>query len=344
MKKRYIGIDLHRNRFTCCLRLENGRSYLSQWKLEELARFVQKLRSSDEVAVEITGNTRLFCEAVGPQVARVVVVDTNQFRVISRSVKKTDANDARLLALYLSKGLLPEVRMKDKQHGQVASLTQTRDTLVKLRTALKNKVNNILSARGINLAKEALSSEKKLAEVLALPFEEIVLVELRVIVDQIRSLNKSIAELEKTIAEQGSKLEGHKSLTSIKGIGKITSAILLSVIGDVNDFPDESRLASYFGIVPRVSNSNETERSGRIHKRGSKLGRTALVQSALIAAHYSPYLKSFYERVRARRGAGKAIIALARKFLGIIYRTLKNKWVFQDFPNFVLAEPVGVTA
>ena len=37
-------------------------------------------------------------------------------------------------------------------------------------------------------------------------------------------------------------------------------------------------------------------------------------------------------------GAGKAIIALARKFLGIIYRTLKNKWVFEDFPNFVLAE------
>ena len=36
--------------------------------------------------------------------------------------------------------------------------------------------------------------------------------------------------------------------------------------------------------------------------------------------------------------AGKAIIATARKFLGIIYLTLKNKWVFADFPNFVLAE------
>jgi transposase len=253
-------------------------------------------------------------------------------------VKKTDANDAQLLSLYLSKGLLPEVRMKDKEHGQLASLTQTRDTLVKLRTALKNKVNNILSARGINLPKEALSSEKKLNEVLGLPFDEMVRIELRVLVDQIRSLNRSVAELEKTIADAGSKLEGHKSLNSIKGIGKITSAILLSVIGDVRDFPDEHRLASYFGIVPRVSNSNETERSGRIHKRGSKLGRTALVQSALIAVKYSPYLRSFYQRIKARRGAGKAIIALARKFLGIIYRTLKNKWVFEDFPNFVLAE------
>jgi transposase len=338
MEKRYFGIDLHRNRFSCCMRRDNGRSYFSEWALEQLPRFVNKLRPSDEVAVEVTGNTRLFYEAVAPHVARVVVVDTNQFRVISRSVKKTDERDAALLALYLSKGLLPEVRMKDKQHGQLASLTQTRDTLVKLRTALKNKVNNILSARGINLPKEGLSSEKKLAEVLSLPFDEIVVLELRVIVDQIRGLNKSIAELEKTISDEGSKLEGHKSLSSIKGIGKITGAILLSVIGDVNDFPDESRLASYFGIVPRVSNSNQTEHSGRIHKRGSKLGRTALVQSALIAANYSPYLRDFYERVKARRGAGKAIIALARKFLGIIYRTLKYQWVFEDFPNFVLAE------
>ena len=340
MEKRFIGIDLHRDQFTCCVRLPNERTYLSEWKLTDLPKFVKKLRPTDEVAVEITGNTRLFYDAVVPYVARVVVVDTNQFRVISQSVKKTDPQDARLLSLYLSKDLLPEVRMKDKEHGQLASLTQTRDTLVKLRTALKNKVNNILSARGINLPKEALTAEKRLQEVLDLPFDEIVRIELRVIVDQIRSLNKSIAELEKTIADEGSKLEGHNSLTSIKGIGKVTSAILLSVIGDVNDFPDESRLASYFGIVPRVSNSNQTEHSGRIHKRGTKLGRTALVQSALIAANYSPYLKSFYERVKARRGAGKAIIALARKFLGIIYRTLKNKWVFADFPNFVLAEAV----
>ena len=141
MEKRYIGIDLHRNQFTCCIRLENGRCYLSTWKLEDLPRFLKKLRASDEIALEITGNTRLFYDAVAPYVARVVVVDTNQFRVISRSVKKTDARDAELLALYLSKGLLPEVRMKDKEHGQLASLTQTRDTLVKLRTALKNKVN-----------------------------------------------------------------------------------------------------------------------------------------------------------------------------------------------------------
>jgi len=320
------------------MQLANGRNYLSEWKLENLPVFVKKLRLTDAVAVEVTGNTRLFYDAVAPHVARVVAVDPNQFRVISHSVKKTDPNDARSLALYLSKGLLPEVRMKEKTQAQIASLTQTRDTLVKLRTALKNKVNNILSAHGINLDKEALSSEKKLTEVLAMQFDPMIRIELKVIVEQIRSLNQSIAELEKIITEEGQKLKGHKNLTSIKGIGPLTGSILLSVIGDIHDFADEGKLAAYFGIVPRVNNSNETERSGRITKRGSKLGRTALVQCALIAQRYSPYLKKFYEKTKARRGTGKAIIALARKLLGIVYRTLKNNWVFKDFPNFVLAE------
>jgi transposase len=169
-------------------------------------------------------------------------------------------------------------------------------------------------------------------------FDPMVKIELEVMVEEIRSLNQRIAKLEKTIAEEGSKLEGHKNLTSIKGIGPLTGSILLSVIGDVNDFADEGKLAAYFGIVPRVSKSNETEHAGRITQRGSKLGRTALVQCALIAQRYSPYLKRYYEKIEARRGTGKAIIALARKLLGIIYRTLKNKWLFEDFPNFVLAE------
>src|SRR6185369_4283364 len=98
MEKRYIGIDLHRNRFTCCIRLENERTYLTDWELEDLGKFVKKLRPADEVAVEITGNTRLFFDAVAAHVARVVVVNTNQFRVIRQSVKKTDPNDARTLA------------------------------------------------------------------------------------------------------------------------------------------------------------------------------------------------------------------------------------------------------
>jgi hypothetical protein len=157
--KRYIGIYLHRDCFTACPRLENGREYLKEWKLEKLAKFTAKLRPTDEVAVEVTGNTQLSHDAVAPHVRRVVAVNLSQFEVITHSVKKTDPNDARNLSLNLAKDLLPEVRIKDKPQAQIASLTQTRDTMVKLRTALKNKVNNVCSAHGVNLNEESLASE-----------------------------------------------------------------------------------------------------------------------------------------------------------------------------------------
>jgi transposase len=337
MKKRYMGVDLHRNCFTVYTREEDGTGGSREWSIRSLKAFARTVKAKDEVAVEATGNVRMFCEALKDCGCRIVVVNPHQFQVISRSVKKTDEHDAKVLAEFLSKGMLPEVRMKDEIHARVASLTQTRDKLVKLRTTLKNKVNNLLAARGVLIRKESLSSEKGLSLVLKSPVSELERLELEILVGEIRHLNESIKKLEVLLRDQGPKLPGWENLTSITGIGDTGASILLSTIGDIEDFADEGKLAAYFGIVPRVSNSNETERSGRITKQGCKLGRTVLVQCALIAARYSPYLQRYYRRIALTRGTGKAIIALARKFLGIIYKTLKNKWIFEDFPQFVLA-------
>jgi transposase len=310
---------------------------MQEWKLDKLRDFVKTLRATDEVAVEVSGNTRFFYDAVAPRVSKLVVVNTTQFRVISESMKKTDDNDARALALFLSKGLLPEVRLKDKNRLEIASLAQTRENLVRLRTALKNKINNMLSARGMNLKREALASDRRLEAILKMNWEPMRQAELEVIIEQIRALNASIKKLEKIIDEHGQKLAGYRNIRSIKGTGALNGPVLLSVIGDIHDFQDEGKLASYFGIVPRVDQSNQTRRVGAITRRGNKLARTALIQSALTAKRYSTYLDAYYQRIKRRRGAGRAIVALARKYLGVIYRTLKNDWVFKDFTTFTLA-------
>jgi len=267
----------------------------------------------------------------------VVVVNPHKFKIISQSVSKTDGKDCRELALFLSKGLLPEVRMKPKKQRELAHLAETRDLLVKQRSALKTKINNLLAMQGINLKREALSSKVALERVLALEVSAMVKLELRVLVEQIRGLSASLGELEELIAEEGEQLPGHQNLTSIKGIGSLSATVLLTTIGSVRDFADENKLAAYLGLVPRVQNSNATERNGAITKMGNKLARTALVQCGLVAKRYSPYLSHFYEQIKLRRGGGKAKIALARKMVKIVYDTLKNEWVFDDFPSFTLA-------
>lgn len=335
---RFIGVDLHTNSLTVCYLQQDGQEALATYPLSELPAFGASLQPDDQVAVEATSNTRYFVGQIQAQVAQVVVVNPSQFEVIRKSVKKTDKNDARLLAFFLSKEMLPTARLKDERSAQMNSLAQTRDKLVKLRTTLINKIHAIHNGHGIKSQKSAFKSEKGLQTALARAWDEIVRIELEVLVGQIRSLNDGIKKLEAQMSKSGQEMPGHENLTSIKGIGTKSAAILLSVIGDVNDFESEKKLESYFGMVPKVANSNETVNHGRITKRGSKLGRTTLVQCTLIAIKYSPYLRKFYDRKKAAKGAGKAIIATARKFLGIIYNTLKNNWVFEDFPNFVLAE------
>ena len=333
----YLGVDLHTNSFTVCRRTKQGKETIRDYSIARINDFIKTLRKDDLLAVEATGNTSWFIEQLENRIKKAIPVNPYQFEVIRKSVKKTDKNDAKVLAYFLSKDMLPESRMKSKENAQLHSLSVTRDKLVKQRTALINKIHNVLNAHGLKFKKESLGTEKGLNSIWSWKWDNIVEIELEVLVSQIRSLNDHIKRLDKDITEQGEKLKGHKNLTSIKGIAGRSATVLLSTIGDVNDFADEHKLASYLGIVPRVSDSNETIRHGRITKRGDKLARTTLVQCTLVAKRYSPYLRNYYERIKSHRGSGKAIIATARKFLGIIYNTLKNDWVFEDFPNFVIA-------
>jgi len=336
---RYVGVDLHKTMFVVSFyEPETGRHSHRGYSLKELPRFKKELDKSDKIGVESTNNTRYFIESIKDHVDNITVINPTQFKVISQSVKKTDENDAKLIAEFLSKDMLPEVRMKDKKSAQIKSVANTRDKLVKLRTTLKNKIHSILSAHGILLKKKSLSSQKTLDELLSYNVCSTAHIELKVIVSQIMSLNEGIKELDNELEKRGKDLSGFENITSIKGIGNKSGTILLSVIGDINNFESLKKLKSYFGTVPRVSNSNNTRHQGRITKQGSKLGRTTLVQCTLVAIRYSPYIRTFYDRIKVKKGSGKAIIATANKLLGIIYMVLKENLVFDDFQNGVLKE------
>lgn len=336
---KHIGIDLHTNCFTACY-LETGKSEkIETFRLQEtgLQRFIETLEEEDEVALEATGNSCFFRDQILPYVSRVVVIAPWQFEVIRRSVKKTDKHDARAIAFFLSKDMLPESRIKKPEHTQLASLIQTREQLMRLRVSLINKVHGLFNRRGIKIKKEKLTTQKGFEKsVKAHTWDVLECIEIEVITEQLESLRKSLVKLEKEITSFAQTLPGFKNLMSIKGIGALSASILLSTIGEISDFEKTGNLAAYLGIVPRVSQSNDQHLVGRITKRGSKIARKTLVQCTLIAKRYSLYLQNFYQHIKARRGGGKAIIATARKFLNTIFYTLKNGWVFEDFTQFKL--------
>ena len=112
-KTLYVGIDLHKTQFTVCvLRGEDGLVVLEeQYPTTDAGyrEFSEKMHEEEEkgysieLAVETTGNARYFKNRMEAEGFGVVVVNTNKFKVITTSTKKTDANDAATLAFYLMK-------------------------------------------------------------------------------------------------------------------------------------------------------------------------------------------------------------------------------------------------
>ena len=158
----FIGVDLHTNSFTICRLEADGSEAFETFQLaaSDLERFCLSVDADDELAVEATGNTAWFCGEIRPCVGRIVVVNPRQFQVIRKSVKKTDRNDARALAVFLSKDMLPETRLKRAGETELASLAQTRDMLVKSRTKLFNKIHGLFNRHGIKLKKEGFSDKR----------------------------------------------------------------------------------------------------------------------------------------------------------------------------------------
>lgn len=123
--KRYIGIDLYTDSFTACI-LQEGEVEQSQTpRLQNgsLERFIETLRHDDEFAVEANDKIRAV-----PQVHACTCEGYCNGTVLSdpRSTKKTGKNDARTIALFLSKGMSPKVRLRDGVHAELASLIVVR--------------------------------------------------------------------------------------------------------------------------------------------------------------------------------------------------------------------------
>ncbi|MDE4907353.1 transposase [Methanogenium marinum] len=120
-------------------------------------------------------------------------------------------------------------------------------------------------------------------------------------------------------------------MRSVPGVGHIAASVLISEIGDVSDFSSGKKLAAWTGIVPSIYQSAGTLRTGSITKRGNRHLWWILVEIAHSCARMKgTKLWTFFERIKKRSGYKKAIVALARKNLTIIWHLLTYKELFVD--------------
>jgi len=334
---RHIGVDLHKTNFVACFIEADDTQHLETYPRTraDLARFVAQLDAADELAVEATQNVHYCYDQVKAHVSRVVVVDTYRFGVVATSKKQTDKADASALARFLKVGWLPEVSVPSAQIRTLRQLLQARETLVSMRTKLKNMAHAAFSRNGIALTRAAFASAAgrgRLSNRDDLPPSDLLV--LRTCLRQIEQFDSEIKAVEEEVVRRGKSLPGVRRLLQVHGLNLLSAIALLAEVGDSTLFDTSKQLVSYAGLATATKQSSETVRHGGVTKRGRKRLRTVCIQAVLAMVNRTETpLMEFYQKKKREKGAGKAICATARKLLTVIFVVLKKEldyWYLED--------------
>lgn len=340
----YVGVDFHKRSFVCSF-LNDITGELLQRSYEtddegyglfiEQLSFYRRSNHTVKVGLEMLTGSYYFYDRVQSECDEIVIINTNQFKVIANSSKKTDKIDSETIAIYYSKGLLPTIYVAEKAIRQLRDLVSLRYNLVRDRSRYKNRTHSLLLKHNHKISKRSLGSKKCISKLQQLCLPGIRQKQLDLLLSQIEQLSLRISEIEKMMDQvienecSDRTKDDIEILQSIPGVGPLSAKTLISCIADIERFPSEKHLASYVGLVPRVRDSGEVIKHGRITKNGNKIARTTLVQDALaMLKQKNGPLKGFYKSVKYRSGTGKAIIALARKITTISFILLKRRIQF----------------
>ena len=347
MSRLCVGVDLHKTQFTVCALNEDGEYLLEKQyptKEEGYTDFAEEMHNREEegyaieLAVETTGNARYFKNRMESEFFVVKVVNTNRFKVITMSTKKTDANDAATLAYYLMKEMLPEAHLCSQTSEEIRRLLKTRSVLVQSMVKIKNQIHGMMLGYGIETKASQLQSKRKRQELINdladHNYSAFTASSLKVMLKILDDLSSEIKELEKDLGEMVSNNEDVELLMTVPGIGINTATTIAAYTEELERFEGNyKRFAAYVGIVPSVHNSNETRHHGRITKHGPQELRTAFVQAAMGMIRLTNVTSEWriikdYQRRKGDKGSGRAIIALARKITRIVFVMLSRRESF----------------
>jgi transposase len=137
-------------------------------------------------------------------------------------------------------------------------------------------------------------------------------------------LEPRIAELDAAVKAEAARRPEAVRLMEQKGVGPVTALAFVLTVGPVERFPNSRKLVSYLGLNPREDSSGGRQRLGHISKQGNEMLRWLLVEAGQSAAQHDPELRRKYQRIKFRRGANVAKVAMARQLAVRLYWKLRQ--------------------
>jgi transposase len=317
MEREYIGVDLHKAFFQACTVAATGER---RWEgrfprtRDGIARLVARgVGAQTMIAVEASGPTWAFVDALMPTGATVCVVDPRKTKLKAGFAAKTDRLDARRLADALRRESVVSIYVPPPAIRELREVCRGRHQLVRLRTRLAQMIRALLLRcdagepprtqlytpaalawlANVHLARDADRSLRRLERVY-------------------RTVHIDAHAADREVRDRAAVDPIACALDRLVGIGPVRALTIRAEVGDVARFPRGAALASYAGLVPRVDGTADRVYYGRITRQGSPWLRWVLVEAALNAMKRPDSIGRWARRLAVRKGVGKARVALAR--------------------------------
>lgn len=279
--------------------------------------------------------------------------------------RKTDVNDATWIADLLAHGLIRSSFVPPAPIQELRDLTRTRKQLVReisqhslrIQKTLEDanlKLGSVLSdvlgksgrailaalvdgetdpERLADLAQgNARKKRRELVEALRGRIRPHHQELLRIHLNLVDALHQALADVDARVGKTLAPIkDSARLLTTLPGVSELTAQVMVAEIGvDMGRFATDAHLISWAGLCPRNEESAGKRRSTRVRK-GAPWLKTALVTAAWAAVRVKgSYLQAQFLRLKARRGAKKAILAVAASMLTAAYHMLKNGVEYRD--------------
>lgn len=363
---RCCGLDAHKKTVVACIitpeKKETRTFYTMTKDLLELKEWLREEGITD-VAMESTGVLWKPVYNLLEDAFKVLVVNAQHIKAVPG--KKTDVKDAAWIADLLRHGLLRGSFIPDRNQRELKELVHYRRRLIQQRADEVNRIQKVLEGANIKLSAVATditgASGRDMLEAMVRGIDDpqtlakmargrmrnkipdlkealhgLIGPHQRMLLEsQLRHLTFLDEEIKRLDMEVAARMrpfeEEMQRLDDIHGIGRRAVEEILTEIGvDMTRFPDAAHLASWAKVCPGNNESAGKHKSGKTG-HGNPWLRSILVQASWSAARTKgTYLSALYHRLAARRGAKRAIIAVAHAILTIIYSMLRNHTYYRE--------------
>lgn len=251
----------------------------------------------------------------------VVVVDTTRVKQlgVGQHGRKTDRIDAEVLARALERGGIPMAHVLTPARRELRRVLAVRRALVESRASLVVTIRGLVREQGGRLPSCSTQHfvrrvrEQKLEPPMASLIEPLLVL--------VECIDAQLGPTEEKLIQLCAQEPVTRVLTTAPGVGTVVAAAFVSVVDEAKRFRHAHQLQSYIGLVPNENSSGGKRRLGAITKQGNGYLRMLLVQAGwnILRSKESDPLKSWAAQVAERRGKRVAVVALARRLVGVLW-------------------------